>query len=190
MTDTTTPDLDSILAADETTASAGRIPSPGDTLHCLRSGLTISLGGGSLMSGRAVVLERGQTFTVTSEMIAATRDRHGSLDGSWLSLVYDEPGQIARYGAVTVRPGPAPADLRPWEYGTPDWHNARDAARRRAYALPSEAERADALAEVERIYGPARSTSATTATYREHHTERAAREQADRVRRGIADGTR
>lgn len=193
-TDTTAPDdLDAILAADAPapeTASAPRIPSPGDTLHVLRSGLTVSLGGGTLMSARAVVLERGQTFTVTSEMIAAARDRHGSLASSWLSFVYDEPGQIARYGAVIVRPGPAPADLRPWEYGSPDWQNARETARRRAHTLPTEAERRDALAAVEREYGPAPTTSATTATYREHHTERAAREQAERIARGVADRTR
>lgn len=196
MTDTTTPDdLDALLSADADTtetASAPRIPSAGETLHVLRSGLTVSLGGGSLMSGRAVVLERGQTFTVTSAMIEAARDRHGSLDGSWLGVVYDDDAQRARYGAVIVRPGPAPADLRPWEYGSPEWFNARDTARRRAYALPSEAERREALAAVERDYGPAGSTSKTTATYRpgSHPTERAAVAQAERVRRGIADETR
>ncbi|HYP73136.1 hypothetical protein [uncultured Microbacterium sp.] len=194
MSDTTTPDdLDAILAANTATAaSAPRIPSPGDTLHCLRSGLTVNLGGGSMITGRAVVLERGQTFTVTSEMIEAARDRNGSLATSWVGVVYDEERQVKRYGAVMVRPGPAPSDLRPWEYGTPEWMRARDTARRRAYALPSEAERAEALAEVERIYGPAGSTSKTTAVYRpgEHPTERAAAAQAERRRQGIADGTR
>jgi hypothetical protein len=198
MTNTTEPaELDDLLAADAGTApsdaaSAGRIPVPGDTLHVLRAGVTISLGGGTLMSGRSVVLERGQTFTVTAAMLDAARDRHGSLDGSLFALVHDEPGQIARYGAVIVRPGPAPSSLRPWEYGSPEWLRARDTARRRAYALPSEAERAEALAAVEREYGPAGSTSKTTQTFLpgQHPTERAAAAQAERQRRGIADGTR
>ncbi|GEM_PF-3648854 len=198
MTDTTAPeDLDALLSADPGTpapeaASARRIPTPGETLHVLRSGVTVSLGGATVMSGRTVVLERGQTFTVTAAMLDAARDRHGSLDGSLFALVHDPEAQRARYGDVLLAPGPAPADLRPWEYGTPEWLRARDAARRRAYALPSEAERAEALAAVEREYGPAGSTSKTTATYRpgEHPTERAAAAQAERVRRGIADGTR
>jgi len=173
MTDTTTRD-------DLNTASARRIPAPGETIHVLRSGLLVHTGEGSLMSGRAVILDRGQTFTVTSAMIDAMRDRHGSLDSSWLSLVYDDDAQIARYGEVIVRPGPAPEDLRPWVHGGPEWQVARDAARRRAWALPSEAEQHAALAEGEREYGPARSTSQTTATYRpgEHPTERAAAQQA------------
>lgn len=193
MTDTTTPDdLDAILAANGMAASARRVPSPGESVHALRSGIVLHLGGGGPFSSRSVTLERGQTFTITSALLDANRDRHGSLDGSLLSLVHDAEAQRERYGDVLLAPGDAPADMRPWVHGDPVWEIARDTARRRAYALPSEAERREALAEVEREYGAARSTSQTTRTIRpgEHPTERAAAAQADRIRRGIVDGTR
>ncbi|MEV7633617.1 hypothetical protein AB0N64_14555 [Microbacterium sp. NPDC089318] len=193
MTDTTTPDdLDAILAADTTeTASARRIPEPGEQVHALRSGIVLHLGGGGPFSSRSVTLERGQTFTITSALLDANRDRHGSLDGSILSLVKDPDAQRTRYGDVLLAPGPAPDDMRPWVYGDPLWEVQRDTARRRAYALPSEAERRDALAEMEREYGPARLTSQTTRTIRPgaHPTERASAAQAEQIRRGIVDGT-
>lgn len=191
MTDTTTPDdLDAILAAD-TTGSARRIPSPGEQVHALRSGLILHLGGGGQFSSRSVTLERGRTFTITAALLDANRDRHGSLDSSMLSLVHDPEAQRARYGDVMLAPGPAPDDMRPWVYGGPEWEVARDTARRRAYALPSEAERRDALAAVEREYGAARSTSQTTRIIAPgtHPTERAAAAQAEQIRRGIVDGT-
>lgn len=194
MTDTTTPDdLDAILAADTTeTASARRVPTPGESVHALHSGLILHLGGGGPFSSRSAELKRGQTFTVTSAMLDANRDRHGSLETSMLGLVHDPDAQRARYGDVMLAPGPAPDDMRPWVYGSPEWEIARDTARRRAYALPSEAERRDALAAVEREYGRARSTSQTTRTILpgQHPTERAAREQAEQIRQGIVDGTR
>jgi len=170
------------------TASASRPPVAGEQVHVLRSGLSIHTGEGTMLSVRAVILQRGQTITITSSMLDAHRDRHGELSG-WIGIVHDEDAQVRRFGEVIARAGEAPADLKPWTRGDADWQVARDRARRDAYSRP-EGERAAALAAVDAEYGPAANTSTETARYREHFTERQAREQSERIRRGIVDGTR
>src|SRR5690606_35283732 len=100
----------------------------------------------------SVVLRRGDALTVTPEILEASRDQDGR---SWLDLLDDEPGQIARWGRVQVRRGPATDDLAVTERGTPEHREAREEARRAAWALGNSQERWQALRDVERIYGPA-----------------------------------
>lgn len=123
---------------------------PGEQFHALHTGLTVLTTPGALAS--SVVLRRGQTVTVTDALREASRDREGR---SWLDLVDDADAQIARWGRQMIARGPAPDDLTTWEPGSVEAQEAREQARREAWALPTEEARRDALAAVERIYGPA-----------------------------------
>lgn len=132
-----------------------KIVEPGTTVHVLRGGVTVNLGGN--LPSSTVVLERGRTFTVTAEMIALTKNRNGELGG--VALAVDEDEQQRRWGEVRFRVGAAPDDMRPWIHGDADWSDARERARRAAHAQPTEDLRAEALAEVHRVYGAAPVTS-------------------------------
>lgn len=158
-------------------------PTPGAQFHVLHSGApSISTGAFAPLQPR-----RGDTITIAAAMIDESRDREGN---SWLSAIADEQAQLARWGLVYFAPGAAPADLQPWEHGDAEWAEQREQARREAWAISSTRERIEALREVERVYGAAPTTSRTTATFKEHPTERAAREQAERFARGARDRTR
>lgn len=121
------------------------------------------------------VRKRGASVTLTAEMIARTLRRDGS---SWLDEVDDPEGRIGR--------GEWPAGLPTWTYGDAEWEASRESARRRAWSVSDPQERAAARAEVERVYGPAPTTSQSV-DIREHYTERQAREQAERRARGAVD---
>lgn len=158
-------------------------PTPGAVFHCLHSGApSISTGAFAPLQPR-----RAQSIEITAAMLDASRDRLGH---SWLSIIADDTAQLRRWGVVYFAPGAAPADLTSWEPGSPEHHEAREEARRAAWAIPSTRERIEALREVERVYGAAPTTSRTTQTYTEHPTERAAREQAQRFAQGHREGTR
>lgn len=113
---------------------------------------------------------RGTSITLTPQLIEGTIDRLGN---SWLDEV-DEPG--SRIGR-----GPWPTDEPRWVYGSPDWSEEREAARRRAWAVIDPEERAAARAEVERVYGPAEATSRTLSAPKSSPQERAAEEQRRRL---------
>ncbi|MGX1701704.1 hypothetical protein [Microbacterium sp. NPDC055357] len=187
MTDATTPqDLDDILAADD---AAPRIVSPGEEVYCVAHGLTISTSTGGVLGGRFVTLRPGQTFVVTAAMIEASRDRHGRI--GWPAWVHDEAEQVRRWGKVMLRPGRPAEDFVPWRFGSEEWAEARETARRRAWAQDSPAEQRAALAEVERVYGPGRKTSFTTNKQRYGTpSEHAASEQAEAFARARAEGKR
>jgi hypothetical protein len=192
MSDTTTPDdFDAILAADNPTdpVSAPRIPAPGDQFHVLVSGFTISTKPNSWTSASAV-LDRSATVTITDDLIEASRDRYGVL--GWPAILHDPDAQVRRWGRVMIAPGPAPADLRRWEYGDAQWKSARENARAAAWAETDPEERRAKLADLEREYGPTLPTSKTTAIYGpgEHPTERAAREQERQFAAARARGER
>lgn len=166
------------------------LPQPGSQVHFLAP-ITFSTKVNSF-TGTGANLDRGDTITLTADIIEAQRDRNGDLSRSWLGLLHDEDAQVARFGHVIARPGPWPEGQEVWTYGDRRWETERDAARRRAWALPSEQERHEALAAVEARFGPARSTSKTTQVFLpgHHPSEIAAAEQEARFVRARAAGTR
>lgn len=125
-----------------------KLPKPGDQFHAVTTGITVATS--TSLLGASTVLTRGQTVTLTADMIEASRDRNGD---SWLDLLHDDLAQIARWGEVRIAPGPAPADMAPWLPGSPEEDAAREQARRAAYALVDDAERRLALARVDERFG-------------------------------------
>lgn len=47
---------------------------------------------------------------------SAARDRYGSLDGSWVTLLHDPDAQVRRWGQQMITPGPWPAAAEHWVY--------------------------------------------------------------------------
>lgn len=131
-----------------------RLPTPGETIHALESGLTIATGLGWLAGG--AVLARGQNLVVTSQLLEANRDALGRYNGP--GLVHHPDEQMAVHGRLLFAPGPAPDDMTA-EPGTAEWREQREQARTDAWLEPDTARRAAALAEVERKYGVAPTTS-------------------------------
>lgn len=123
-------------------------PKAGDVVHALVSGFTYPVSS-ELTGGR--VTRRGETIELTDDMLAAARDRNG--DSFW-DIVDDTEAQAARWGAVVFARGAAPAELETWLPGTPEHAIAREKARLEAWLVSNPVERAAALHEVERRYGP------------------------------------
>lgn len=163
-----------------------RMPKPAEEIHFLESGRVIPLALPEEFIGvGGHITTRGETVIVTDRMLRAATDRHGR--AGWPAYVYDEEAQIARYGAVWVRAGRAPEGMDPWLPGSPEWSEAREQARREAHQLPTEQQRADALAEVHRRFGPPPVTS-TTLNTAPSPSERAAVEQDARLRAAAVQG--
>lgn len=109
--------------------------------------------------GSAHVFPRGATLTVSEELVRANTNARGQ---SWISIIHDTDAQIAKWGEVRFGVGPFPADAETWgQPGDRDWHDQRAAARDAAHALISPAERAAALAEVQRRFGPLATSTST-----------------------------
>lgn len=126
-----------------------KMPAPGDRVHFLISGLTIPTGQGLMALSH--VTTRGETITVTQSLLDAAVDRHGA--PGWPGLVHDEAAQFSKWGEVRFRPGPAPDDLESWTPGSPEEDQAREAARKVAYAIVDDNERRLALARVDERFG-------------------------------------
>lgn len=143
-----------LRAAEPVTETTAKRVEVGDIVHAVNTGLqiprTASLWGGD----PALILKRADSFVVTQAMLDADLDRHGR--PSWTVLVHDPDAQYARWGKLYLAPGEAPADMQPWIVGDPDWREAREAARERAWRIVDEAEQKQAFQEIHRIYGPAR----------------------------------
>jgi hypothetical protein len=131
----------------------------GAVFHAVHDGLTIprttSMWGGL----PAIITRRGESYILTEEMLKASKNRFGQV--GWPAVVADPDGQIRKWGRQYLAPGPAPAGLESWVHGSTEWREARERARREAWAQPSDAERAYALAEVQRRFGDAPVTSST-----------------------------
>lgn len=114
---------------------------PGAKFHVVRP-LTVE--------GRVAL--RGETITVSEQMIADSADRNGN---SWLDDVADDEAQIRRWGAVHIAPGECPEDIVWWNLPGDDasLDRARDEARWRAAALKDPVARQEALQEVRDTYG-------------------------------------
>jgi hypothetical protein len=121
------------------TTDQARPVSVGDTLHVLA--------GGVLVFGNA--WKRGDAFTLTPRMVESTLDINGD---SWLDDL-SEAGQLSRWGSVKFGLGPFPADLHPWIPGSRDEAEAMELARKAAWRLDDPRERAEALAELDRVFG-------------------------------------
>lgn len=164
---------------------APRVAAAGEWMHSVdESGVKI-MRSTSIFGAASVTLMRGDEILVDEEMLAADLDRHGR--PGWSGVLHDESAQLQRWGAVRLRPGRAPRDLESWTYGSALWAETREQARREAHRLPTEQQRADALAEVHRRFGPPPVTS-TTLNTAPSPSERAAVEQQIRIRTAAAQG--
>lgn len=143
-----------VAELDRSAANAAVPVAPGDTVHCLESGLTISTGGGWLAGG--AVLRRGQNLTVTQALLDANRDAAGRDTGP--ALARDPAAQIRMHGRVIFGFGPAPEGMLP-EHDTAEWREAREQARREAWALPTAEARGEALRALQERFGDAPTTS-------------------------------
>jgi len=94
---------------------------------------------------------RGETLTLTAEQIENSVDQLGR---SWLDSVDDPEARIDR--------GPWPDGEPRWSYGDPMWEEQRESARRVAWSHVDPKVRAQALREVDLIFGPPPATSWTT----------------------------
>ena len=127
---------------------------PGDTVHALESGLTISTGAGWLTGG--AVLARGQNLVITAALLEANRDAGGRFTGP--ALARNPAEQVRVHGRVIFGFGEAPSDMLP-ERGTAEFREARENARREAWAMPTAEGRHAALKDVHERFGDAETTS-------------------------------
>lgn len=141
-------------------ASVALPVAPADVFHCLTTGATIPTGQGFMSASH--LTRAGENIIVTGAMIAASYNGGGV---SWMALIGDDDAQVAKWGEVRFRLGPAPEDVQTWtQYGDSDWREQRQAAREDAWAQPTAQARAEALAAVEKKFGPALPTSTTFST--------------------------
>ncbi len=157
---------------------------PGESVHVLVP-LNVKVKPGFHSS--SMLLDRSATFVLTADLIQAQRDRFGKL-ADWLLLLGDDDAQIARFGEVWTRPGPAPADLRRWVVGDASWRDERAKARAAAWAQPDPVERDRRLRKVNETFGPDIPLDGTL-QYR-NGSERAAAEQERQFARDRASGAR
>lgn len=132
-----------------TAAAARREPVAGDRIHFLRSGLTFATNDTG-NPGTSRTSARGQTVTLTTDMIHASKDRNGA---TWLNLVDDEAEQVQRWGVRMFASGAFPEGLDTFQKGSPEEAMAREAARMAAFALPTTEARNMALRDVTAKFG-------------------------------------
>lgn len=98
------------------------------------------------------VLARGAKFRVTAGALARARDRFGNPCS--IALAADEAAQLRAWGQVRFHIGDLPDNFETWTRpGSAEWGASRARAIDDAYALRGD-ERAAALAEVNRRFGP------------------------------------
>ncbi|RFA07941.1 hypothetical protein B7R54_00970 [Subtercola boreus] len=112
---------------------------PGDQIHILATGVTLSIGD----FYPSYIGRRGDTLTVTEAMIDASRDRNGE---TWLAAV--ATGDDPRIGL-----GPFPSDLPVLLSGSLEFEAERQRRRDQAWLIPTESEREAALAKVRKEFG-------------------------------------
>jgi hypothetical protein len=95
---------------------------------------------------------RGETATLTDQLIEASKDRLGF---SWLSLANDVPGQEARWGQRMFGIGPWPESASKWMPGTVESQRERERQRVAAHRIADDHERAVALRNIAAEFGPA-----------------------------------
>lgn len=127
---------------------------PGDTIHFLIDGLSFPRDSRYVSSG--VVSRRGLVAVVTDRLLEANKDRNGDC---WLDLIDDSEAQQKRWGQVAFARGPWPKDLETLVPGSPEFREAREEARKEAWAASTEREREANLAAVEARFGPNRTST-------------------------------
>ena len=149
------------------TSDLRTLPEIGYLFHWVRDGLTYSPDQSIPLSG--VISITGRTMTVTPELIASTSDKNGD---SWLALLGDEEAQVVRWGAVYMKPGPAPQSLvdHPWERGGAAEANERSRRVEEAFKLPTIRQREEALAAINKEF-PRSTKPTSTLKYRHHDGE-------------------
>ncbi|GMA26792.1 hypothetical protein [Arenivirga flava] len=116
-------------------------PLEGAEIHFLRS-ITVYLG-----QRQSRVFDRGETLTLTAEILEFSRDRLGQ---SWFET------ELAKGSAsLKIARGAWPEGVPTWIAGDAAWATAREQARLEAWAHPTLEEQLAARAEVNRVYGPA-----------------------------------
>lgn len=115
---------------------------PGDQIHFLESGVSFNTSD-NFSSGH--VSRRGETITITENLIEASVDRLGN---SWLQKLNDPT-------ETRFAKGPWPASESLWVTGSPEWAAERERRRTAAHSIPDEHERAKALRAVNQEFGPA-----------------------------------
>lgn len=111
-----------------------------------------------LTRSNSQVMRWGDAILLTDEIKELSLDRYGK---SWIDLADDEPEQVRRWGKVMFRRGDWPDDLPPYEPGSMEEEDAREAARVAAWKIPHDEERYAALKEITKKFGPMKVTSRT-----------------------------
>ncbi|MFG6502512.1 hypothetical protein [Microbacterium sp. P05] len=172
-----------IMQAQDTETVSGHSIQPGDWIHSLDEGGISIVRSTSIYGSASVVLYRGDEIQVDQAMLDASKDRFGNL--TWPALVGDANGQIEKWGSVRLRAGRAPRDLAPWVHGSTLWVEAREIARKAAWAEPNPERRAHALRRVQEVYGAGPVTSVITSVIK---ADRAFEEQQARISESAATG--
>lgn len=162
-----------------------RIAQPGEWMYSVDEGGVKVMRSSSIFGSPSVNLFRGDEIEIDQAMLDADLDRHGR--PGWSGLLHDEDAQLQKWGAVRLRAGRAPRDLESWTHGSALWAEAREHARQEAHQLPTAEQRAAALLELHRRFGPPPVTS-TTLNTAQSPSERAAAEQEARIRAAAAKG--
>lgn len=130
-----------------------------EVIHFLGS-LTLVVSGRNFGHGR--VAEYGQELVLTDELRRLNSDRNGVCV---FDMLDDEDAQVRRWGRVVMRRGPWPDGVKRAEPGSQRWWDAYEAARKDAWKITDEVERAARLRQLGSEYGQRR-TSRTIATIR------------------------
>lgn len=107
----------------------------------------------SIMTSRgyATIVNRGATLRLDQGMLDAATGEHGEPRGI-LRYLGDEPAQLAKWGEVRLRLGPAPAALREPLPGSAEADAARREALDRLREMPKH-EQDDELQRIKSRYG-------------------------------------
>jgi hypothetical protein len=98
---------------------------------------------------------RGETLEITPALWEASLNSKGE---SWIAR--SEEDQIAKYGEIWHKPGPAPEGMSWWDpSNSAEKQIAYDAARKAAYDNPDDEKRAIALAKIQKTFGLMRTST-------------------------------
>ncbi len=100
----------------------------------------------------------GDVAEITPFIREFGRDRNGN---SWVDIAGDPEAQLARWGRVRYALGPWPSNLPRYEPGSLEEQEAIQEAYRNAWAITTEPERSEALANVRAAWGQPPQTSKT-----------------------------
>jgi len=98
----------------------------------------------------AITVSYGDEIIVTEEIRELGKDRRGR---SWLDLLDNPDEQVRKFGLVRYAPGPWPEGMSRLKPGSQEEFDAHAKAFRDAWSLPTDEERAAALAEARRTFG-------------------------------------